>query len=172
MPMIRNDNVLIQRFGWSSLLIIATIAGSFVFACATPFPALGALAALFLPRRDAESGESTARARGAEASGAAPTGRAVFPLQTAHAGAAAAAVPSSAVRSGGGAGSGAARWIARAGEGRWKANVAARRRAAKTITIKSSEEDYGQTKNAIFQSLLVSVSFDGPAAGAWCGRCH
>lgn len=53
MPMIRNDNALIQRFGWSSLLIIATIAGSFVFACATPFPALGALAAIFLPRRDA-----------------------------------------------------------------------------------------------------------------------
>lgn len=53
MPMIRNDNALVQRFGWSSLLIIATIAGSFVFACATPFPALGALAALFLLRRDA-----------------------------------------------------------------------------------------------------------------------
>jgi hypothetical protein len=53
MPMIRNDNELARRFGWSGFLIIATVMGSFVFSCATPFAALGALAALFLPRRDA-----------------------------------------------------------------------------------------------------------------------
>lgn len=41
------------RAGWIGLITAATVLGSFVFACATPFPALGALAALHLPRRDA-----------------------------------------------------------------------------------------------------------------------
>jgi hypothetical protein len=51
MPEDRNE--LFRRAGWIALLTIATILGSFVFACATPFAALAALAALFLPRRDA-----------------------------------------------------------------------------------------------------------------------
>jgi hypothetical protein len=43
----------LQRAGWIALITAATIAASFYFACATPFPALAALAALHLPRRDA-----------------------------------------------------------------------------------------------------------------------
>lgn len=46
-------NGLGKRGLWIALLTGATIIGSFIFACATPFPALGALAALFMPRRDA-----------------------------------------------------------------------------------------------------------------------
>jgi hypothetical protein len=42
-----------RRIGWIVLLTVATIAASFVFACATPFPALAALAALHMNRRDA-----------------------------------------------------------------------------------------------------------------------
>lgn len=47
------SNDFLRRTGWIALLTAATILGSFVFACATPFPALATLAALFLPRRDA-----------------------------------------------------------------------------------------------------------------------
>lgn len=43
----------LQRAGWIALITAATIGASFYFACATPFPALAALAALHLPRRDA-----------------------------------------------------------------------------------------------------------------------
>ncbi len=48
----KNDDSWL-RAGWIALITAATVIGSFVFACATPFPALGALAALHLPRRDA-----------------------------------------------------------------------------------------------------------------------
>lgn len=48
---IRHDRWL--RAGWIALITGTTILGTFVFACATPFPALGALAALHLNRRDA-----------------------------------------------------------------------------------------------------------------------
>jgi hypothetical protein len=51
--MLEDRNELFRRAGWITLLTLATILGSFVFACATPFAALVALAALFLPRRDA-----------------------------------------------------------------------------------------------------------------------
>jgi len=51
--MLEDRNELFRRAGWITLLTLATILGSFVFACATPFAALAALAALFLPRRDA-----------------------------------------------------------------------------------------------------------------------
>jgi hypothetical protein len=47
----RND--LGKRAGWIALLTAATVLGSFVFACATPFAALGALAALNMRKRDA-----------------------------------------------------------------------------------------------------------------------
>ena len=47
----RND--IGKRGLWIVLLTGATIIGSFIFACATPFPALGALSALFMRRRDA-----------------------------------------------------------------------------------------------------------------------
>ena len=51
--MLQDRNAFFRRAGWITLLTIATILGSFVFACTTPFAALAALAALFLPRRDA-----------------------------------------------------------------------------------------------------------------------
>lgn len=38
---------------WLALLVVATLAFSLVFACAAPFAAFGAIAALTLPRRDA-----------------------------------------------------------------------------------------------------------------------
>ena len=47
------DSLGARRTGWIALLTVATIAGSLVFACATPFPALAALAALHMSRRDA-----------------------------------------------------------------------------------------------------------------------
>jgi hypothetical protein len=47
------DSLGARRIGWIALLTVATIAASFVFACATPFPALAALAALHMNRRDA-----------------------------------------------------------------------------------------------------------------------
>jgi hypothetical protein len=47
------DRIDSRRVGWIRLLTIATVAGSFAFACATPFPALAALAALHMNRRDA-----------------------------------------------------------------------------------------------------------------------
>jgi hypothetical protein len=46
-------NQAARRAVWIALLTGATIIGSFIFACATPFPALGALAALHMNRRDA-----------------------------------------------------------------------------------------------------------------------
>ncbi len=52
-PMPQDRNELFRRAGWITFLTIATILGSFVFACATPFAALAALGVLFLPRRDA-----------------------------------------------------------------------------------------------------------------------
>jgi hypothetical protein len=48
-----NPPQLGRRMAWIGALTASTILGSFVFACATPFAALAALAALFLPRRDA-----------------------------------------------------------------------------------------------------------------------
>jgi hypothetical protein len=48
-----NRNDLGKRAGWIALLTAATFLGSFVFACATPFAALGALAALNMRKRDA-----------------------------------------------------------------------------------------------------------------------
>jgi hypothetical protein len=47
------DSLGARRIGWIALLTVATIATSAVFACATPFPALAALAALHMNRRDA-----------------------------------------------------------------------------------------------------------------------
>jgi hypothetical protein len=41
-----------QRALWAAILASATIGGSYVFACAMPFAALAALAAIYLPRRD------------------------------------------------------------------------------------------------------------------------
>lgn len=52
MDTMTNDTIK-QRAVWITLLTGATILGSFVFACATPFPALGALSALFMRKRDA-----------------------------------------------------------------------------------------------------------------------
>jgi hypothetical protein len=46
-------NQAARRAVWIALLTGGTIVGSFIFACATPFPALGALAALHMKRRDA-----------------------------------------------------------------------------------------------------------------------
>ena len=48
----KKDDVWL-RTGWIALITATTVLGTFVFACATPFPALGALAALHLNRRDA-----------------------------------------------------------------------------------------------------------------------
>jgi hypothetical protein len=44
-----------RRHVWLAALVAASAAFSYVFACATPFPALAALAALTLSRRDALS---------------------------------------------------------------------------------------------------------------------
>jgi hypothetical protein len=49
--MTRSD--LGRRSLWIALLTGATIIGSLIFACAAPFPALGALSALFMRKRDA-----------------------------------------------------------------------------------------------------------------------
>lgn len=43
----------VRRAGWIAVLTVATITSSLVFACATPFAALAALAALYMNRRDA-----------------------------------------------------------------------------------------------------------------------
>jgi hypothetical protein len=48
-----NRNDLGKRAGWIALLTAATFLGSFIFACATPFAALGALSALKMRKRDA-----------------------------------------------------------------------------------------------------------------------
>jgi len=53
MDIAADRNELGKRSLWIALLTGATIIGSFIFACATPFPALGALSALFMRRRDA-----------------------------------------------------------------------------------------------------------------------
>jgi hypothetical protein len=50
MPLAKTDAS--QRALWVAILGTATVAGSYIFACATPFAALAALAALYLPRRD------------------------------------------------------------------------------------------------------------------------
>jgi hypothetical protein len=47
------DNLVIRRAGWIAALTFAAVAGSLVFACATPFAALAAFAALHMNRRDA-----------------------------------------------------------------------------------------------------------------------
>jgi hypothetical protein len=47
------NSLAARRAGWGALLAAATITASFVFACATPFAALAALAALHMGRRDA-----------------------------------------------------------------------------------------------------------------------
>jgi hypothetical protein len=47
------DNLVTRRTGWIAVLTLAAIAGSVVFACAAPFAALAALAALHMNRRDA-----------------------------------------------------------------------------------------------------------------------
>jgi hypothetical protein len=52
MPTSAPDNVA-RRAGWIAVLAVASIASSVVFACATPFAALAALAALYMDRRDA-----------------------------------------------------------------------------------------------------------------------
>jgi hypothetical protein len=53
MTLAANRNDLGKRAGWIALLTAATFLGSFVFACATPFAALGAVAALNMRKRDA-----------------------------------------------------------------------------------------------------------------------
>jgi hypothetical protein len=47
------DTQLAKRFVWGAILTVVTVASSLAVACGTPFAALAALAALFLPRRDA-----------------------------------------------------------------------------------------------------------------------
>jgi hypothetical protein len=47
------DKTATRRAGWIAFLTSGTILGSFIFACATPFPALAALAALYMNKRDA-----------------------------------------------------------------------------------------------------------------------
>jgi hypothetical protein len=44
---------LFQRTAWGATLTVAPVLASWALACATPFAGLAALAALFLPRRDA-----------------------------------------------------------------------------------------------------------------------
>lgn len=48
-----SDSSATRRASWIAVLTGATILGSFIFACATPFAALSTLAALHLSRRDA-----------------------------------------------------------------------------------------------------------------------
>lgn len=50
--MIADKNDVKQRTLWLAILATATIGGSIIFACAMPFAALAALAAIFLPKRD------------------------------------------------------------------------------------------------------------------------
>jgi hypothetical protein len=47
------DNGLARRGAWITGLCVAAIAGSLMFACATPFVALASFAALYMQRRDA-----------------------------------------------------------------------------------------------------------------------
>src|ERR1700744_6345211 len=53
MTMAANRNDFGKRTGWIALLKRVTVLGSFVFACATPFAALGSMAALNMRKRDA-----------------------------------------------------------------------------------------------------------------------
>jgi hypothetical protein len=50
--MTQNKGDLGHRALWVAILATATIAGSYIFACALPLAALAALAAIYLPRRD------------------------------------------------------------------------------------------------------------------------
>jgi hypothetical protein len=47
------DPALLKRTAWGGILTAVTVASTLAVACGTPFAALAALAALFLPRRDA-----------------------------------------------------------------------------------------------------------------------
>ena len=47
------DTQLAKRFAWGGILTVLTVASTLAVACGTPFAALAALAALYLPRRDA-----------------------------------------------------------------------------------------------------------------------
>jgi hypothetical protein len=49
----RPDRQLGRRFAWGAALTVITAASSMAVACGTPFAALAALGALYLPRRDA-----------------------------------------------------------------------------------------------------------------------
>jgi hypothetical protein len=49
----RQDPAFFQRAAWGGILTIVTVASTLAVACGTPFAALAALAALYLPRRDA-----------------------------------------------------------------------------------------------------------------------
>jgi hypothetical protein len=53
MPLFTPDNFAVRRAVWIAVLVAAAIGSSVVFACATPFAALAALAALHMNRRDA-----------------------------------------------------------------------------------------------------------------------
>lgn len=52
MKHILQENSAVVRALWMALLVAASIAFSFALACATPFAALAAMAALFMRRRD------------------------------------------------------------------------------------------------------------------------
>jgi hypothetical protein len=49
----QRDSALLKRAAWGGILTAVTVASTLAAACGTPFAALAALAALFLPRRDA-----------------------------------------------------------------------------------------------------------------------
>ena len=49
----QSESPMAKRFAWGGILTVLTVASSLAVACGTPFAALAALAALFMPRRDA-----------------------------------------------------------------------------------------------------------------------
>jgi len=53
MTLQQSDTQLAKRFAWGGILTVLTVASTLGVACGTPFAALAALAALYLPRRDA-----------------------------------------------------------------------------------------------------------------------
>jgi hypothetical protein len=53
MTLQQTDAQLAKRFAWGGILTVLTVASTLAVACGTPFAALAALSALFLPRRDA-----------------------------------------------------------------------------------------------------------------------
>ena len=53
MTLMQPKTPLAKRFAWGGILTVLTVASTFAVACGTPFAALAALAALYLPRRDA-----------------------------------------------------------------------------------------------------------------------